>query len=404
MSGHMCSICLRKFTSDNRPSNENTVNLFSRTSKKISISSIKFGKQSHKSADNFIQIVSKEENLCNISKDFEVDNDMSFELEDKNDMSFEVAADNNEEFFEILQDILPNFKDIAEEIKPFKSCNKLSSSNEDNSKKYKDFPNEAYADLMALVTKFKLKDKNDMSFEVAADNNEEFFEILQDILPNFKDIAEEIKPFKSCNKLSSSNEDNSKKYKDFPNEAYADLMALISKSKLEFRTHQNMQNYLKNDEEKLVCIESVQNYFWRFNNINIYEATVIDRMHHLDLGLYNHQITFTCDLLKSKYGHLILDKIDNRLANIPRHSGLKIFKNGIQTANTANEYRNLMKIMIFVLDDLTEDNDLNKILMKVYEDWNNMYLISRYEEFSEKDLENFEKLIRSWAKQFVDIF
>src|SRR5260364_98372 len=38
----------------------------------------------------------------------------------------------------------------------------------------------------------------------------------------------------------------------------------ISKSKLEFRTHQNIQNYLKNDEEKLVCIELVQNYFWRF--------------------------------------------------------------------------------------------------------------------------------------------
>src|SRR5260363_471084 len=35
----------------------------------------------------------------------------------------------------------------------------------------------------------------------------------------------------------------------------------ISKSKLEFRTNQNMQNYLKNDEKKLVCIESVQNYF-----------------------------------------------------------------------------------------------------------------------------------------------
>ena len=88
-----------------------------------------------------------------------------------------------------------------------------------------------------------------------------------------------------------------------------------------------------------------------------------------------------------------MDKIDNRLANIPRHSGLKIFKNRIQTANTANEYRNLMKIMIFVLDDLTEDNDLNKILMKVYEDWNNMYSISRYKEFSEKDLENFEVIL-----------
>ncbi|KAF0343309.1 hypothetical protein F8M41_016023, partial [Gigaspora margarita] len=97
---------------DNRPSNENIVNLFSRTSKKISISSIKFGKQSYKFADNFSQIASKEENLCNILKDFEVDNDMLFELEDKNDMSFKVAADNNEEFFKIFQDTLPNFKDI----------------------------------------------------------------------------------------------------------------------------------------------------------------------------------------------------------------------------------------------------------------------------------------------------
>src|SRR5260364_411036 len=122
------------------------VNLFSRTSKKISISSIKFEKQSHKSADNFSQIASKEENLCNISKDFEVDNDMSFELEDENDMSFEVAAKNNKEFFEILQDTLPNFKHIAEEIEPSKSCDKLSSSDDNNSKKYKDFLNKAYAD------------------------------------------------------------------------------------------------------------------------------------------------------------------------------------------------------------------------------------------------------------------
>ncbi|CAG8841885.1 42970_t:CDS:1, partial [Gigaspora margarita] len=63
---------------DNRPSNENIVNLFSRTfenksfsSKKISISSIKFEKQSHKSADNFSQIASKEKNFCNILKDIE---------------------------------------------------------------------------------------------------------------------------------------------------------------------------------------------------------------------------------------------------------------------------------------------------------------------------------------------
>ncbi|KAF0407956.1 hypothetical protein F8M41_008684 [Gigaspora margarita] len=112
MSSYMYPTCAHIFTSkiDNRTNNKNTVNLFSRTSenklfssKKISISSIKFEKQSHKSADNFSQIASKEKNLCNISKDVEVDNDMSFELEDENNMSFEVAADNNEEFCEILQ-------------------------------------------------------------------------------------------------------------------------------------------------------------------------------------------------------------------------------------------------------------------------------------------------------------
>ncbi|KAF0400203.1 hypothetical protein F8M41_009610 [Gigaspora margarita] len=131
---------------DNRPSNENTINLFSRTfenksfsSKKIFISSIKFGKQSHKSADNFSQIASKEENFCNISKDIEVDNDMSFELEVENNMSFEVAANNNEEFFKILQGTLQNFKDIVEKIEPLKFCDELSSSDEDNSKNIKIF-------------------------------------------------------------------------------------------------------------------------------------------------------------------------------------------------------------------------------------------------------------------------
>ncbi|CAG8599207.1 2693_t:CDS:1 [Gigaspora rosea] len=72
---------------DSRSSNKNTVNLFleppknkSFSSKKISISNIKFGKQLHKSTDNFSQIASKEKNFSNISKDVKVDNDMSFEL------------------------------------------------------------------------------------------------------------------------------------------------------------------------------------------------------------------------------------------------------------------------------------------------------------------------------------
>lgn len=115
-------------------------------------------------------------------------------------------------------------------------------------------------------------------------------------------------------------------------------------------------------------------------------------MHHLDLGLFNYQITFTYDLLKDLYRASILNKLDNRLANIPRYPELKIFKNGIQSLSriTANEYRNLMKIMIFVLDNLISDETLNKKLLKIYEDWNNMYIMSRYEEYDENDLKNFE--------------
>ena len=132
--------------------------------------------------------------------------------------------------------------------------------------------------------------------------------------------------------------------------------------------------------------------FINFRDINIYEATVIDRMHHLDLGLFNYQITYTFDLLKDLYRASILDIIDNRLANIPRYPELKIFKNGIQSLArlTANEYRNLMKVMIFVLDNLSIDESIQKKLLKLYKDWNSMYILSQNEEFSDSDLNDFE--------------
>jgi len=57
---------------------------------------------------------------------------------------------------------------------------------------------------------------------------------------------------------------------------------------------------------------------------------------------------------------------------------LKIFTNRIQSRLTANEYRNLIKVIIFVLDNLyddTEDFVKNKDLAKVYVTWNEMYTI-----------------------------
>ena len=61
---------------------------------------------------------------------------------------------------------------------------------------------------------------------------------------------------------------------------------------------------------------------------------------------------------------------------------------------TANEYRSLMKVMLFVVDNLYSENDRidvsNNDLAKLYECWNKMYLLSRYEEFSESDLVKFK--------------
>jgi hypothetical protein len=125
---------------------------------------------------------------------------------------------------------------------------------------------------------------------------------------------------------------------------------------------------------------------FKFRNLNIYAATVPDRMHHLDLGLFKYQIEFTTELLKQEQGKLV-DDMNQRIAKIPRHSGLKVFKNGVQSLSrlTASEYRDMMKIMVFVVDGLHSKN-----LSDVYVKWNEMYLLSRLENFKESDLQDFQ--------------
>src|SRR5271170_1335019 len=122
-------------------------------------------------------------------------------------------------------------------------------------------------------------------------------------------------------------------------------------------------------------------------------------MHHLDLGLFNYQIEFTREYLKNIRGTSTVNEMDRRLSKIPRFPGLKIFSHGIQSIArlTANEYRDLMKRMIFVIDNLYSDNIQNaeyyvsnRELMSLYKEWNKMYAISRYEEFSKSDLNKFK--------------
>jgi len=122
-------------------------------------------------------------------------------------------------------------------------------------------------------------------------------------------------------------------------------------------------------------------------------------MHYLDLDLFYYQIEYTWKLLKELFGTSIIDEMDRKLAKIPRFPGLKIFSYGIQTIAcfTAKEYRELMKVIVFVIDNLYNDTMQNKEhllknkeLAKLYEMWNEMYEISRYEKFSERDLKKFK--------------
>ncbi|RHZ66447.1 hypothetical protein Glove_307g34 [Diversispora epigaea] len=156
------------------------------------------------------------------------------------------------------------------------------------------------------------------------------------------------------------------------------------------RNYINMKEYFNSNTSNLAGLEQVNNYFWSIPNLNIYAATVSDRMHHLDLGLFKYQIEFTMELLKKKKS---LNKVNERIADISRHLQLKVFKKGIQLSRlTASEYRDIMKIMVFVVDDL-QIEDLSEVYMK----WNEMYLLSRSEKFKESDLENFQKAINDWA-------
>ena len=100
-----------------------------------------------------------------------------------------------------------------------------------------------------------------------------------------------------------------------------------------------------------------------------------------------------------QHGNFLVDEVDHCLFIIPCHSGLKIFSSGLQSIArlTASEYRNLMKVMIFVIDNLYEENTRNvenfvnnKNLVELYEMWNEMYEISRYEMFKDSDLTKFK--------------
>ncbi|CAG8679312.1 24484_t:CDS:2, partial [Dentiscutata erythropus] len=78
---------------------------------------------------------------------------------------------------------------------------------------------------------------------------------------------------------------------------------------------------------------------------------------------------------------------------IPRFPGLKLFnKLGQLKVMTAADYRHIMKVILFALDDIFDRwNQITcKELCKLYTRFSKMYIMSQQESFTEIDLKNFE--------------
>lgn len=128
-------------------------------------------------------------------------------------------------------------------------------------------------------------------------------------------------------------------------------------------------------------------------------------MHHIDLGLFKYQLEFTQDILKIVGGTELQKEFNERLRKIPHFPGLKLYhKLGHLHILTASDYRNIMKIALFALDEIFEGNEITcKELCELYAKFSRMYIMSRKESYSEKDLKIFEVSRRLSIFSFVKI-
>ncbi|RHZ76055.1 hypothetical protein Glove_207g34 [Diversispora epigaea] len=226
-----------------------------------------------------------------------------------------------------------------------------------------EFPNNAYADLMALVTNYNLS--NEATNAVIRFFNEHSNFPLSPLSKNTKkrrELMEKMKiptltskkhkilthnnidyylfyhPVLNCIKnilsISDISQNFTLRFENFKykgEKAYSEqytgnwwknteasllhgsnLLSIILYSDA---TTTDTLEYFYNNTGQDVSLENIPNYFWSLPSINVYSATVPDRMHHLDLGLFHYQIEFTQALLQKQDSSLV-NKIDNRLSKI----------------------------------------------------------------------------------------
>ena len=120
--------------------------------------------------------------------------------------------------------------------------------------------------------------------------------------------------------------------------------------------------------------------------------TVSDRMHMLDLSITKYLLEFTHEYLQQKVDTKAVKEIDHRLCKILCYSGLIILKNSLENISkfTANNYCNIMKVIIFITDNLYKDYKEGGIpckrLCSMFCLYLKMYMMLRQESFTDMEL------------------
>ena len=116
-------------------------------------------------------------------------------------------------------------------------------------------------------------------------------------------------------------------------------------------------------------------------------------MHQIDLGLFKYQLEFTQEILKKAGGRELMKIFNDHFRQIPRFPGLKLLsKLGQLKVATASDYRHIMKIALFALDDIFDEwGEITcNELCDLYSKFNKMYIMSRKESYTESDIKKFE--------------
>src|SRR3954447_19550519 len=184
----------------------------------------------------------------------------------------------------------------------------------------------------------------------------------------------------------------------------------LSNDDVILRTPKIMKEAINTNQAHEFSVHTEFNFFWKFKDFNIYKTTVLDRMHMLDLGITKYLIKFTHTYLQQKVNNKAVKEMDHRLYVIPRHPDLIILKNRLENISkfTANDYRNIMKVIIFVIDNLYENYNeggiLCKSLCKVFYLYLTMYMKLRQESYTDMELAELQvNIIKYLALNFHSV-